>query len=157
MELYKEMKKIGMDWKERSLFSLLGVSLWAIVLWLFVERYMKIEDTSSPDKDFKNITILIISFHVITLCLTLLESYYMNRIIWLSWPIIAFALAATFLNASCLGQLLTTTGERNTLTPPYDNPNLDYDIASLVLQCVANALMTAYIFRVIRSKSKITY
>jgi len=40
---------------------------------------------------------------------------------------------------------------------PYDDPHVAQDIASVVLQCFANALMFSYLVHIIRNKRKIMY
>lgn len=151
MRVYQEMEKIGMEKSEITVFSVIGFSLWAILLWIFSERYVELrDDTSLPDRYLKNITITILSFHIITLLFTFLESYYLNSNIWVSWMTIGLAISATFLNASSVSVIISDKDQ-------YENINVDRSISSLVLQCMANALMLSYIFRLIRSKFKITY
>tara|TARA_R110001592_G_scaffold18816_14_gene77851 strand:+ start:54137 stop:54610 length:474 start_codon:yes stop_codon:yes gene_type:complete len=151
MRVYKEMKNIGMEREEIILFSLIGFGLWGVLLWMFSERYVEInDDTNTPDDHLKNITIVILSFHIITLFFTLLESYYLNTNIWVSWITIGLAISATFLNASALAIIVTDRTQ-------YENVNVDRAISSLVLQCIANSLMLAYIFRLIRSKRKMVF
>ena len=151
MRVYQEMEKIGMEKSEITVFSVIGFSLWAILLWIFSERYVELrDDTSLPDEYLKNITITILSFHIITLLFTFLESYYLNSNIWVSWMTIGLAISATFLNASSVSVIISDKDQ-------YENINVDRSISSLVLQCMANALMLSYIFRLIRSKFKITY
>jgi len=151
MRVYKEMKNIGMDKSEILIFSIIGFGLWAILLWMFSERFVELDsDTSTPDNNLKNITIVILSFHIITLFFTFLESYYLNTNIWVSWITIGLAITATFLNASSLAIIIISKEE-------YENINVDRAISSLVLQCIANSLMLAYIFRLIRSKRKMIF
>ena len=151
MRVYKEMENIGMEREEITVFSLIGFGLWAVLLWIFSERYVELnEDNSLPDKYLKNITITILSFHIITLIFTLFESYYLNSNIWISWITIGLAISATFLNATSISVIITDKNE-------YENVNVNRSISSLVLQCMANALMLSYIFRLIRSKRKIMY
>ena len=151
MRVYKEMKNIGMEREEIILFSLIGFGLWGVLLWMFSERYVEInDDTNTPDDHLKNITIVILSFHIITLFFTLLESYYLNTNIWVSWITIGLAISATFLNASALAIIVTDRTQ-------YENVTVDRAISSLVLQCIANSLMLAYIFRLIRSKRKMVF
>tara|TARA_R110002096_G_scaffold379746_1_gene573730 strand:+ start:162 stop:617 length:456 start_codon:yes stop_codon:yes gene_type:complete len=151
MRVYKEMENIGMEREEITVFSLIGFGLWTVLLWIFSERYVELnEDNSLPDKYLKNITITILSFHIITLIFTLFESYYLNSNIWISWITIGLAISATFLNATSISVIITDKNE-------YENVNVNRSISSLVLQCMANALMLSYIFRLIRSKRKIMY
>lgn len=151
MRVYKEMENIGMEREEITVFSLIGFGLWAVLLWIFSERYVELnEDNSLPDNYLKNITITILSFHIITLIFTLFESYYLNSNIWISWITIGLAISATFLNATSISVIITDKNE-------YENVNVNRSISSLVLQCMANALMLSYIFRLIRSKRKIMY
>lgn len=154
MKLIKEMKAVGISQSEIGIFVVLGVGLWAVLLWMFIARYNEVNDleNSVEEKDkFKNITILILSFHAVTFVFTLLETYYMNINIWVSWLTIGLALSATFLNAASVAILVTDDDFK------YPKVNTDRAIASLVLQCIANALMTAYIFKLIRSKRKLSY
>ena len=159
MKLIKEMKDVGISQSEIGLFVVLGVGLWAVLLWMFIARYNEINDVTSgedsffiEDKDIlKDITLIILSFHAVTFVFTLLETYFMNSNIWVSWLTIGLALSATFLNAASVAILVTDNDFE------YPLVNTDMAIASLVLQCVANALMTAYIFKLIRSKRKLSY
>lgn len=154
MKLIKEMKAVGISQSEIGIFVVLGVGLWAVLLWMFIARYNEVNDleNSVEEKDkFKDITILILSFHAVTFVFTLLETYYMNINIWVSWLTIGLALSATFLNAASVAILVTDDDFK------YPKVNTDRAIASLVLQCIANALMTAYIFKLIRSKRKLSY
>ena len=152
MKLFGEMKAVGLKTTEIAAFTLIGVALWAVLLWMFVSRYQEIDDDLVlPDNHLKNITSVIIGFHSATLVLTLLETYYMNSNIWVSWLTIGLALSATFLNAASLAIIVTDYSFN------YENIDVERSIASLILQCIANALMTAYIFKLIRSKRKISY
>ena len=151
MRVYKEMENIGMEKEEITVFSQIGFGLWAVLLWIFSERYVELdEDNSLPDNYLKNITITILSFHIITLIFTLFESYYLNSNIWISWITIGLAISATFLNATSISLIITDKNQ-------YENVNVNRSISSLVLQCMANALMLSYIFRLIRSRRKIMY
>ena len=151
MRVYKEMENIGMEREEITVFSLIGFGLWAVLLWIFSERYVELnQDNSLPDNYLKNITITILSFHIITLIFTLFESYYLNSNIWISWITIGLAISATFLNATAISVIITDKNQ-------YENVNVNRSISSLVLQCMANALMLSYIFRLIRSRRKIMY
>ena len=151
MRVYKEMKNIGMRKEEIVIFSVIGFGLWAILLWMFSERFVELnDDRNTPDDHLKNITTVILSFHIITLLFTFLESYYLNTNIWVSWMTIGLAISATFLNASALPIIVSDRVQ-------YENVNVDRAISSLVLQCIANALMLSYIFRLIRSKRKMVF
>ena len=151
MRVYREMKKIGMENEEIIIFSVIGFGLWAVLLWMFSSRFINLkDDTSLPDNHLKNITIVILSFHVITLIFTLLESYYLNTNIWVSWITIGLAVSATFLNASAVAIIIADKDQ-------YENVDIDITISSLVLQCIANSLMLSYIFRLIRSKRKMIF
>jgi len=154
--LFEEMENVGIGKYQIYLFTLIGVALWAIILWLFVERYLDLQDTTSKNENLNNITIIIISFHVLTFVFTLGETFLMAKNIWFSWMIIAFALTATFLNTANLSVVLGADIE-DSIDEPYKNASVPKAIASLILQVVANSLMTAYIFRLIRSKNKLTY
>ena len=156
MKLIKEMKAVGISQSEIGVFVFLGVGLWAVLLWMFIARYNEIKDVDlgvdffTEDK-LESITLIILSFHAVTFVFTLLETYYMSRNIWVSWLTIGLALSATFLNAASVAILVTDNDFE------YPKVNTDMAIASLVLQCIANALMTAYIFKLIRSKRKLSY
>ena len=151
MRVYKEMENIGMGKEEILIFSVIGFSLWAVLLWMFSERFVELNsDTTIPDEYLKNITIVILSFHIITLVFTFLESYYLNTNIWVSWLTIGLAVTATFLNAVSLSIIIIAKEE-------FENINIERAISSLVLQCIANSLMLAYIFRLIRSKRKMIF
>ena len=102
--------------------------------------------------NLKDINIIIISFHVLTLVFTLAESYFVNRNIWVSWLTIALALTAVFLNGVIVSSTITLAQEDH----PF-NKNVEKSVASLILQVFAICLMTAYIFKLIRSKNKIMY
>ncbi len=158
MKLIKEMKAVGISQSEIGVFVVLGVGLWAVLLWMFIVRYNEINDVESGDSFFsedkdklESITLIILSFHAVTFVFTLLETYFMNSNIWVSWLTIGLALSATFLNAASVAILVTDDDFR------YPLVNTERAIASLVLQCIANALMTAYIFKLIRSKRKLSY
>lgn len=151
-----EMKDVGISTNEIYLFSLLGIGFWAVLTWLFVDRYQNIEDSTVRNDNIRNINIIILSFHLLTLLFTLLESYYVNRIIWISWMTIGLALTAVFLNSVVVANSVSVqAGDFS-----YTKKNTDSehkDIASLVLQVFAICLMTAYIFKLIRSKKRMTY
>ena len=150
----KEMKKTGFKKPEIGTFVIIGISLWAILLWMFVTRYYKIEDTpvSSRNKEIKNINIVIIAFHVLTFIpFTVLESNYLNTNVWISWFTIALAITTTFYNGVVVANVVSSG------TEPYAKANKEMDISSLALQCFANSLMLAYIFRLIRSKKKMLF
>ena len=156
MKLIKEMKAVGISQSEIGIFVVLGVGLWAVLLWMFITRYNEIKDVDSAGNLFtedklESITLIILSFHAVTFVFTLLETYYMNSNIWVSWLTIGLALSATFLNAASVAILVTDDDFK------YPLVNTERAIASLVIQCIANALMTAYIFKLIRSKRKLSY
>ena len=150
----KEMKKTGMKKNEISTFVIIGVSLWAVLLWMFVSRYQKMEDTTTGGGNLdyiKQINIVIIAFHILTFVpFTVLESNYLNTNVWISWMTIALAVITTFFN----GVVVAYTLSQSTA---YDNVDYPIDITSLGLQCLANSLMIAYIFRLIRSKGKMIF
>jgi hypothetical protein len=151
-----EMKNVGISTNEIYLFSLLGIGFWAVLTWLFVDRYQNIEDSTQRNDNIRNINIIILSFHLLTLLFTLLESYYVNRIIWISWFTIGLALTAVFLNGVVVSNSVSVgTGEFSYTNKTSDSEHKD--IASLVLQVFAICLMTAYIFKLIRSKNKMMY
>lgn len=151
IKVFKEMNDIGMTKNEIVIFSILGFGLWAVLLYMFSERYIEIEeDNSITNNHLKNITTIIIIFHIITLVFTLFESYYINRNIWISWFTIGLAISATFLNTAAVAIIISDRSA-------YTGVDANRAIASLVLQCIANSLMLSYIFRLIRSKRKIMY
>ena len=151
----EEMKKVGISENEIILFGVIGMMCWAVLLWLFVDRYQRINDTPSNERseDIRDLAIIIISFHVATIGFTLLESYYMNRNIWVSWFTIGLALTTIFLNAVVVANVLSTDEGTNS----YKDREPKRDIASLIIQIFAVCLMTAYIFKLIRSKNKVMY
>lgn len=156
LNFMNEMKNVGLRQEEIYLFSLLGIGFWAVLTWLFVDRYQNIEDSTTRSDNIRNINIIVLSFHLLTLLFTLFESYYVNRVIWISWFTIGLALSAVFLNGVIVANSVSTTSG----TLSYDKKNSESehkDIASLVLQVFAICLMTAYIFKLIRSKNKIMY
>ena len=150
---FEEMKKVGLNKSEIIIFSLLGITFWSVLTWLFTERYIKIKDSdeNSVQPQIKNLSIIILSFHIITIFFVFFETRYLNRILWLSWIIIALALSATFLNTIFVSRSLDEFFE------PYENVNMGKEISTVVLQVFANSLMTAYIFKLIRSKGKMLY
>lgn len=150
----KEMKKTGLKKPEIGTFVVIGVVFWAVLLWMFVNRYNKIEDTPSANRNssIRKMNIVIIVFHIITFVpFTLLESNYLNTNIWISWLTIALAVTTTFYNGVIVANVVSDGDE------PYANADKDTDISSLALQCFANSLMMAYIFRLIRSKKKMMF
>ena len=108
-------------------------------------------------KPLKNMTIIILSFHVATFLLTLLESHFMSKNIWISWLTIGLAVSAIFLNASSVAVTILDDKNEGFDADTGVWPNVNASIASLVLQCMGVSLMTAYIFKIIRSKNKMTY
>ena len=156
LNFMNEMKNVGLRQEEIYLFSLLGIGFWAVLTWLFVDRYQNIEDSTTRSDNIRNINIIVLSFHLLTLLFTLFESYYVNRVIWISWFTIGLALSAVFLNGVIVANSVSTTS--NNLSYSKKNSESEHkDIASLVLQVFAICLMTAYIFKLIRSKKKIMY
>jgi hypothetical protein len=156
LNFMNEMKNVGLRQEEIYLFSLLGIGFWAVLTWLFVDRYQNIEDSTMRSDNIRNINIIVLSFHLLTLLFTLFESYYVNRVIWISWFTIGLALSAVFLNGVIVANSVSTND--NTLSYSKKNSESEHkDIASLVLQVFAICLMTAYIFKLIRSKKKIMY
>lgn len=151
----EEMKKVGISENEIIIFGVIGVTCWAVLLWLFVDRYQRINDTPSDERseEIRDLAIIIISFHVATIGFTLLESYYMNRNIWVSWFTIGLALTTIFLNAVVVANVLSTSEGPNS----YKDREPKRDIASLIIQVFSVCLMTAYIFKLIRSKNKVMY
>ena len=156
LRFLNEMRDVGLKQEEIYLFSFLGIAFWGVLTWLFIDRYQNIEDSTTRNDNIRNINIIILSFHLLTLVFTLLESYYVNRVIWISWLTIGLALAAVFLNGVVVSNSVST--QQDSLS--YDKKNSESehkDIASLVLQVFAICLMTAYIFKLIRSKKKMMY
>ena len=151
-----EMEDIGISRNEIILFSVLGVAFWAVLTWIFVDRYQNIEDSTEKNDSIKDINITVLSFHLLTIIFVVMESYHVNKNIWVSWFTIGLALAAVFLNGVIVSNSVST--QAGNLS--YTNNNLsakNKDIISLVLQVFAICLMTAYIFKLIRSKRKIMY
>ena len=106
----------------------------------------------------KDINIIVLSFHLLTIVFVAMEAYHVNKNIWVSWFTIGLALAAVFLNGVIVSNSVSTTDSDGNLS--YSNKNLasrNKDIISLVLQVFAICLMTAYIFKLIRSKRKMMY
>ena len=156
VKFLNEMENVGIPRNEIYLFSILGIGFWAVLTWLFVDRYQNIEDSTEKNDSIKDINITVLSFHLLTLVFTLLEAYSINRNIWISWFTIGLALAAVFLNGVIVSNSVST--QAGNLS--YTNNNLsakNKDIISLVLQVFAICLMTAYIFKLIRSKNKMMY
>ena len=150
MKLTEEMLRVGLAPLEIRSFQFIGIALWATVLGLFVHRYYEIQDTNNYDEMIRSVNIIIISFHVVTLVLTVYETNYMGQWIWLSWFVIGLALSATLLNTVVVARVLDNSD------PPYDGSKAEA-VSTLVLQCFANALMTAYIFKIIRSKKRLQF
>ena len=151
-----EMQDVGISRTEILLFSVLGVAFWAVLTWLFVDRYQNIEDSTEKNDSIKDINITVLSFHLLTIIFVAMEAYHVNKNIWVSWFTIGLALAAVFLNGVIVSNSVST--QAGNLS--YTNNNLsakNKDIISLVLQVFAICLMTAYIFKLIRSKRKIMY
>ena len=156
IKFLNEMENVGISRNEIYLFSILGIGFWAVLTWLFVDRYQNIEDSTEKNDSIKDINITVLSFHLLTLVFTLLEAYSINRNIWISWFTIGLALTAVFLNGVIVSNSVST--QAGNLS--YTNNNLsakNKDIISLVLQVFAICLMTAYIFKLIRSKNKMMY
>lgn len=152
MKLLKEMSDVGITRNEKIAFIVIGLGLWVALLGIFANRFKRLHDDADlPDNYVKNITAVILTFHILTLVFTLLETYYMNNNIWISWMTIGLALSATFLNASAVAIIASNDFHYD------DKININLAILSLILQCIANALMTAYIFKLIRSKRKMVY
>ena len=153
-----EMQDVGISRTEILLFSVLGVAFWAVLTWLFVDRYQNIEDSTTKNDSIKDINITVLSFHLLTIVFVAMEAYHVNKNIWVSWFTIGLALAAVFLNGVIVSNSVSTTDSDGNLS--YSNKNLasrNKDIISLVLQVFAICLMTAYIFKLIRSKRKMMY
>jgi len=154
--LFQEMANVGISGNGIITFTILGIGMWSVLTWLFVKRYQELHSsTSTADDEIKNLSIIILSFHVATLALTIGELYMMNYTIWYSWFVIALALSATFLNVAYVGLILSNNSD----STPYGLGEYSKQeaISSLVIQVFANSLMTAYIFKIIRSKRKIQY
>jgi hypothetical protein len=159
IKFLNEMEGVGISRTEILLFSVLGVGFWSVLTWLFVDRYQNIEDSTTKNDSIKDVNTTVLSFHLLTLVFTLLEAYSINKNIWISWFTIGLALTAVFLNGVVVSNSVST--------PDGTDPELSYtnknsssknkDIISLVLQVFAICLMTAYIFKLIRSKNKTMY
>lgn len=150
-----EMKNVGISDNEIFLFGVIGVASWAVLLWLFIDRYQRVEDTSSSERseNIRDLVIMILVFHILTMVFTLLETYYMNRNIWVSWLTIGLALTTIFLNAVVVANVLSTDEGSSS----YKDREPKRDIASLIIQVFSVCLMTAYIFKLIRSRNKMMY
>lgn len=158
IKFLNEMEGVGISRNEILLFSVLGIGFWSVLTWLFVDRYQNIEDSTTKNDSIKDVNTTVLSFHLLTLVFTLLEAYSINKNIWISWFTIGLALAAVFLNGVVVSNSVSTPDTDGALS--YTNKDLasrNKDIISLVLQVFAICLMTAYIFRLIRSKRKIMY
>ena len=164
MGVFKDMKD-HLDWPTLhiSVFSITGILLWVIILWLFVDRFKQYnksykeelhcvdnnnctQDEEKAKKEEKtskrtklNCCIVILSFHIACGVLTATESVANRRWVPLSFLVIGTATAATFLNAS-----LVATDITNNKTTRQEK---EKSVASLVLQCFANGLMLAYLFK----------
>lgn len=148
--VFQEMRRTGLGEKEINIFTVLGFSLWAVILGLFSWRQQNIENSDFPNETIKILNEIIISLHVITLLpFTLLESYYLNENIWISWLTIALAVTATFFNTLVTASVI--------INEPFEDDSPTLSIITLGLQCFANSLMLSYIFRLIRSKKKMMY
>ena len=150
MPLLEEMERTGVGHGTKSTLLLGGVAMWAVLIWLFVDRLKKIDDSATVDNDIRNVTIIILSFHIITMFFTLLETRLLSSNMWIAWATIGLGSAATFLNVASVGSVLSGS-------PTYDNPNYNYDVGSVIIQSFANAIMLAYIIRLIRTKNKFMY
>ena len=150
-----EMKNVGISDNEIFLFGVIGVASWAVLLWLFIDRYQRVEDTSSSERseNIRDLVIMILIFHILTMVFTLLETYYMNRNVWVSWLTIGLALTTIFLNAVVVANVLSTDEGSSS----YKDREPKRDIASLIIQVFSVCLMTAYIFKLIRSRNKMMY
>ena len=62
-----EMEDVGISRNEILLFSVLGVAFWAVLTWLFVDRYQNIEDSTEKNDSIKDINITVLSFHLLTI------------------------------------------------------------------------------------------
>lgn len=151
-----EMEGVGISRTEIILFSVLGVGFWSVLTWLFVDRYQNIEDSTEKNESIRDINITVLSFHLLTLLFTLMEAYHVNKNIWISWFTIGLALAAVFLNGVVVSNSVSTQSGNLSYTNNTSSAK-NKDIISLVLQVFAICLMTAYIFKLIRSKNKIMY
>ena len=123
---------------------------------IFVDRYLEIKDSADSNDSIKDLNIAVLSFHVLTVFFLLFEAHYINRIVWVSWLVIGCALTAVLFNTVIVANSLTAS----TSTLGYTNNNLsakNKNIISLALQVFAICLMTAYVFKLIRSKNKMMY
>lgn len=165
--VWREMRSVGMGNASILIFSTIGLAIWGVLVWMFSRRLVRIDDQDEEDswwfqwssvKPLRNITITILAFHVITFVLTLLESHLMSKNVWVSWFTIGLAVSAILLNASAVAiTVLDDDSDISGGTEEKVLPDVDMAIASLVLQCIGVSLMTAYLFKIIRSKNKMTY
>lgn len=169
--IVKEMMAVGLGNTSIIIFSTLGLVIWGILTWLFSMRINNLLDetglksldvTAWDNTDpfswlgqyktdpLRNISVIILVFHVVTLFLTILESRYLSKNVWISWFTIGLAVSAIFLNASSVAIIIVNEN--------INNENMvGAAIASLVLQCMGVSLMTAYLFKLIRSRKKTIY
>lgn len=167
MPLIKEMQRIGLDNNSILSFVTIGVVIWAVLIWLFADRIMRVQDSvddtdSNPADSVRNVTVIILVLHLLTGIFAYLEGYQLSRNIFLTWIIIAMALVATLFNTAVLGHSLIASSIKNRGTAgatyqSYDNVDLSRDAVSVGLQCIANALMFAYLIHIIRNKRKTMY
>lgn len=150
MPLLEEMERTGVGHGTKSILLLGGVAMWAVLIWLFVDRLKKIDDSATVDNDIRNVTIIILSFHIITMFFTLIETRLLSQNMWIAWATIGLASVATLLNVASVGSVLSGS-------PAYDNPDYNYDVGSVIIQGFANAIMVAYIIRLVRSKNRFVY
>ena len=166
MPLIKEMQRIGLDNNSILSFATIGIGIWAVLIWLFADRIIRVQDSddddySNPADSVRNITVLILILHLLTGIFTYLEGYQLSRNIFLTWIIVAMALIATLFNTAVLGHSLYASSYKNAVTGAqyysYSNVDLGRDAVSVALQCIANALMFAYLIHIIRNKRKTMY
>lgn len=166
MPLVKEMQRIGLDNNSILTIGTAGVVIWAVLIWLFADRIMRVQDSadeegSNPADSVRNITVIILVLHLLTGVFIYLEGYQLSRNIFLTWIIVAMALVATLFNTAVLGHSLYASSYKNSSTGgfyySYDNVDLSRDAISVALQCIATGLMFAYLIHLIRNKRKTMY
>ena len=153
----REMENVGLAKHEIIFFSVLGIGFWGVLAWIFVDRYLEIKDSAQHNDTLKDLNIAVLSFHVLTLFFIFFEAYYINRIIWVSWLVIGCALTAVLFNTVIVANSLSTADGTALSYSNKDSSSKNKDIISLALQVFAICLMTAYIFKLIRSKNKMMY
>ena len=167
MPLVKEMQRIGLDNNSILTIGTTGIAIWAVLIWLFADRIMRVQDSedtdnSNPADSVRNVTVIILVLHLLTGVFIYLEGYQLSKNIFLTWIIVAMALVSTLFNTAVLGHSLFASSNKNrgavgATYRSYDNVDLSRDAISVALQCIATGLMFAYLIHLIRNKRKTMY